>query len=220
MKKQDIKQLFVAIRKHDNKTARNLLKEDPDLLNAHASAPPKQDDGQSVLQVAFKTGNLNMAKHLIELGADIHFMEKSTVNEWTAPVLHDALRAAVFTTQDGRSDDALWLVRKLLKMGVDPNTADSFGNTPLLRVLADARQLLSKESEFPSRVRNTALNRSLQKVVGVLLEAGGRHQCGQPVRRVCAGNGKGAGNRTTLAKANAEQSDAPYSQLATLVENR
>src|SRR5437763_1095064 len=129
--KKDIKALFSAIRKHENSTARALLADNPALVNVCASAPPKKDDGQSPLQVAFKTANFEMAAHLIDLGAHIHFMEESQINEWRVPVLHDALRAAVFSAHDGKIVDhdhfpaAIALIRRMLDLGVDPNAVDS-----------------------------------------------------------------------------------------------
>src|SRR4051812_36272986 len=97
--KKDIKALFSAIRNHENASVRALLADNPALVNACASAPPKKDDGQSPLQVAFKTANLEMAAHLIDLGATIHFMEESQLNKWRTPVLHDAISAAVFSAR-------------------------------------------------------------------------------------------------------------------------
>src|SRR3954462_9194450 len=137
--KKDIKALFSAIRNRDNVTVRALLADTPALVNVCASAPPKKDDGQSPLQVAFKTANFEMATHLIALGANIHFMEESQLNKWRTPVLHDAISAAVFSARDGKivAHDhftaAIGLIRKLLDLGADPNAVDSYGNTPLMR---------------------------------------------------------------------------------------
>lgn len=175
--KKDIKALFSAIRKHENETVRTLLARDSSLVNACASAPPKQDDGQSPLQVAFKTGNFEIAELLIDLGANVHFMEESVVNEWHAPVLHDALRAAAFTARDGKAageefERALGLVRRLLSMGVDPNATDSYGNNALLRALLDSRQRLSMQPGFPNDVANQVLNRDLREVLQALIQAG------------------------------------------------
>src|SRR5262245_51587125 len=97
--KKEVKALMDAIRKHDNGTARKLLAGNPELVNACASAPPKKDDGQSPLQIAFKCGNFEMAGLLMDQGANVNFMEESEINEWRTPVLHDALRAAAFTAR-------------------------------------------------------------------------------------------------------------------------
>src|SRR5262245_58141631 len=146
--KKDIKALFSAIRKHENQTVRTLLAADSALVNARASAPPKKDDGRSPLQVALTPGNCASAVHLIDLGANVHFMEEASLNEWRAPVLHDALRAAAFTARDSKADSgekfqqALGLVRRMLSMGVDPNATDSYGNNGLSRALMDCRQRL------------------------------------------------------------------------------
>jgi ankyrin repeat protein len=178
MKKKDIKTLFSAIRKHENATSRALLTENPNLVNVISSAPPKKDDGQSPLQVAFKTGNFEIAAHLIDLGANVHFMEAFGVNEWRDTVLHDALRATVFSARDRRMKDrghftaAIALVRRMLSMGVDPYAVDSFGNNSMLRALLDSRQRLSPEPGFPDRVGNQTLNHDLRELFAVLLVAG------------------------------------------------
>ena len=124
--KKETKALFSAIGKQENAAVHALLAENPDLVNARASAPPKKDDGQSPLQVAFKTGNFEIAAHLIDLGSDIHYMEQSELNEWRAPILHDALRAAVFNARERKPADrdhfttAITLVRRMLELGADP----------------------------------------------------------------------------------------------------
>ena len=176
--KKDIKALFNAIRKHENETVRALLAENPSLVNACASAPPKKDDGQSPLQVAFKTGNFEIAGLLMDLGANAHFIEESTLNEWRTPVLHDALRAAAFTARDGKGkggdkfDVAIGLVRRMLSMGVDPNAVDSYGNNALLRALLDSRLRLNGEPGFPDKVANATLSRDLREILQTLIKAG------------------------------------------------
>jgi ankyrin repeat protein len=176
--KQNPKALFSAIRKQDNATARALLTENPSLVNARAAAPPKKDDGQSPLQVAFKTGNFEIADLLIELGGDVNFTEESALNEWRAPVLHDALRAAAFTARDGKiAEDgkfevALRLLRKLLQKGANPNATDSYGNNGLLRALMDCRQRLVAEPGFPNQVANEPLIHDLREIVQALIQHG------------------------------------------------
>ena len=184
--KKEIKALIGAIRKHDNESARKLLSANPALVNACASAPPKKDDGQSPLQIAFKCGNFEMAALLIDQGANVNFMEESAVNDWRAPVLHDALRAAAFTARDGKIvsgnkfEQAIALVQRLLSMGVNPNVTDSYGNTALVRALMDARQRLVAEPGFPNKVANDGLNRDLREIMQALIRAGADVNAGTP----------------------------------------
>ena len=98
MKKKDIKTFFQAIRNGDLQKVTELVTSDKEYLAATNFAPPKKDDGQSGLQVAFKTGNFDIAKLLINHGADVNFQETSEINEWTAPVLHDSIRATIFNS--------------------------------------------------------------------------------------------------------------------------
>jgi len=182
--KADLKSFFSAIRKHENDTVRALLKQEPSWVNARASAPPKKDDGQSPLQIAFKTGNFEIASLLIDSGADVNFMEETAINEWRTPVLHDALRAAAFSAHDGKIvagdnfKQAIALVRKLLSKGANPNAVDSHGNTPLIRVLSDCRQRLVAEPGFPNQVSNERLNRELRELVQALIASGANLEAG------------------------------------------
>lgn len=166
MLRKEITAFFQAIRKKDNEAVVALLDGQPSLIGACAKAPPKKDDGQSPLQVAFKTGNLAAARLLLDRGADPKFQETSEVNEWTAPVLHDALRACAFGPPEDRPE-SLELLARVLQGGADPNDADSYGNTPLHRVLMDARQCWNlPDSAGPDRLEH------LRRVFDLLRAAG------------------------------------------------
>ncbi len=67
-----MKKLFIAIRNSDLDTVREILAKKPELVACTAKQPPKKDDGQSPLQVALKTGNFDIADHLLALGADVN----------------------------------------------------------------------------------------------------------------------------------------------------
>lgn len=172
------KALFAAVRKHENNTARELFKIHPQLVHATGVAPPKKDDGQSPLQIACKTGNFEIAQLLIDLGADVSFQETSSINEWTAPVLHDAIRAAVFCTASGpgiaQEDSAksFDLLKRFLTSGADPNARDSYGNNGLHRVLLDARIRFSGDPEFPHSIANRDLEKDIGAIVRMLMLAG------------------------------------------------
>ncbi|MEZ6038529.1 MAG: ankyrin repeat domain-containing protein [Planctomycetota bacterium] len=179
MLKKDIQSLFRAIRKHDSDVVTRMLRDQPELVRATAVSPPKKDDGQSPLQVAFKTGNLSAASLLLDLGADVGFQEQSTVNSWTAPVLHDAIRAASF------SDDAVGaarLVERVLALGADPNCVDSYGNSALHRALMDARILTSGLPDFPCVISRQDVRLRLEHLFGILRRAGADPDRGTPTR--------------------------------------
>ncbi|MFT3904212.1 MAG: ankyrin repeat domain-containing protein [Niabella sp.] len=81
MTKKDVKIFFKAIRNSDIDKVSELINSNNEYLVICNFAPPKKDDGQLGLQVAFKTGNFKIAKLLIEKGADINFIETSQTNE-------------------------------------------------------------------------------------------------------------------------------------------
>lgn len=94
-----MKKIFKAIRDKDFDLVRTLIENKEELVNCVAKQPPKKDDGQSPLQVALKTGALDIAEYLIDCGADLNYMEdESCCNEWRTPVIHDAINAAVMKT--------------------------------------------------------------------------------------------------------------------------
>jgi Ankyrin repeat. len=94
-----MKALFTAIRQSDFEKVKTLIERKPELVNCVAKQPPKKDDGQSPLQVAFKTGNFDIADYLVDQGANVNFIEAESINEWKAPVIHDAIRATVFSSR-------------------------------------------------------------------------------------------------------------------------
>ena len=179
-----MKALFKEIRAGavDAVTAR--LNADPTLVNAKATAPPKKDDGQSALQVAIKSGQFDVARLLIDRGADVNFREASTVNSWRIPVLHDAIRAAVFSTRFGRNyalpgeparieilntaeqfERAFGILNAVLAQGADPHKLDSAGNPALLRAVLDARQIIEQPI-------SDDLSQDLRRIFESLLAAG------------------------------------------------
>ena len=174
MKKKDIKTFFQAIRNSDLQKVTELVSSDKEYLTATNFAPPKKDDGQSGLQVAFKTANFDIAEYLIEQGSDINFIETSDINDWRAPVLHDCIRATIFnsfTLQKDTShfDKAFSLLKTLLIKKADPNAVDSYGNNCLNRALMDAKQMLDNPS---TDFTNGILLQQLRSVFSELIKAG------------------------------------------------
>ncbi len=104
MKKKDIKSFFKAIRNYEYEIVKTLVESDSEYLAITNFCPPKKDDGQSGLQVAFKVGAFDIAELLIEKGANVNFQETSEINEWTTPVIHDCIRATIFNCLTLESD--------------------------------------------------------------------------------------------------------------------
>ena len=153
-----MKKLFTAIRKGDFATVRTVLEKKPELLCCVATPPPKKDAGQSLLQVALKCDQIEIAEYLIEKGADVNFIEADDCgNEWRMPVIQDAINAAimnsrwninnelmgfkVFSTEQ-KADRAYAVLERMLEKGADLNKSDSYGNTGIWRACIQAQQIL------------------------------------------------------------------------------
>ncbi|MBO5857481.1 MAG: ankyrin repeat domain-containing protein [Clostridia bacterium] len=153
---------FKILRQGDIKTLKEILDKNPNEINAIAKQPPKKDDGQSLLQVAFKTGQYEIANLLLDYNADVNFMEseENCCNRWRAPVLHDSIRCAMFSSRTNYkkwgtteyetksnkadADSSYNLLKRMLELGADINAKDSCGNTTLERAILDAKQLLPR----------------------------------------------------------------------------
>lgn len=170
-----MKALFVSIRKRNFDKVKKLIEKDKSLVNCVSKHPPKKDDGQSPLQICFKTGNFDIADYLIDNGADVNFIESQSVNEWKAPVLHDAIRATVFASRypgisglqstKKKFNRALRSLKKLIQNGADISAVDSYGNNCAMRATLDARQLTIKDE-------NRELIEDLSELFNFLLESG------------------------------------------------
>lgn len=187
-----LKKLFIAIRKKDFVTVRELLERKPELISCVAKQPPKKDDGQSPLQVAVKTGSFEIAEDLLNMGADVNFMEKESCNDWKAPVIHDAIRASVmtarFTTRlwngsyeiqntKEKADCSFKLLKRMFDLGADINARDSYGNSCLHRAILDARQILPNYNHVENRLMDNRLlnddvKEDLIRIFNLLLDKG------------------------------------------------
>ena len=188
-----MKKLFTAIRASDIDLVRQIIEKKPALVNCVAKQPPKKDDGQSPLQVALKTGNTAIAVYLLDMGADVNFMEdESSCNEWRTPVIHDAINCAVmlsrwntdneymgfrvFSTKE-RAAESLAILKSMLDMGADVNAADSYGNSGLNRFALQAKQILPsfnyvEHREGKDRIFTEELHEDLRNVLQALKDAG------------------------------------------------
>ena len=124
-----MKKLFTAIRQGDFEMVKSTLHNYPEAVNEPAKAPPKKDDGLSPLQFALKIGEFDIAKYLIEQGADVNYIDpidQSKKYIWSVPVIQDAIGAIFFAYQGIKpniegAEKATEIVRDMLERGADPN---------------------------------------------------------------------------------------------------
>ena len=190
-----MKKLFQAIRQGDAAGVRELLEKKPDLIACTAKQPPKKDDGQSPLQVALKTNHLEIAEYLLDLGSDVNFMEaEDCASGWRAPVLHDAVNAAVmnsrwnvnsqtmyggiqvFHTRE-EADRAYLILKRMLDQGADIHGVDSYGNSCVWRVCLQARQVLpaynhTTRTVETDRILTPELKEDLTRIFTLLRDRG------------------------------------------------
>lgn len=188
-----MKKIFKAIRQNDIDEVKSIISNKPELVNCIAKQPPKKDDGQSPLQVALKTGNFDIAEYLIDMGADLNFMEDETCcNSWRTPVVHDAINAAVmssrwntnnqyngfkvFSTKQ-KAEIAFNILKKMLMAGADLNKLDSHGNSAIWRFCLQATQILPSYNyrenfENDDRIFTDELEEDLSKILKLLCEYG------------------------------------------------
>lgn len=188
-----MKKLFVAIRKSDIDAVKAIISSKPELVNCVAKQPPKKDDGQSPLQVALKTGNFDIAEYLIDMGANLNFIEDiSCCNSWRVPVVHDAINAAVMNCRWNKNDKrsglkvfstkqnaerAFSILEKMLALGADLNQLDSSGNSAIWRFCLQAAQILPRYNyrdniENDDRIFTQELKEDLSKILKLLCEYG------------------------------------------------
>jgi hypothetical protein len=188
-----LKKLFKAIRDKNIELVKQLIINDPVLVNCTAKQPPKKDDGQSPLQVALKTGAFDIADFLIDNGADLNFMEdESCCNTWRAPVIHDAINAAVMSSRwntnnpytgfevystEENAITARKLLEKMLQLGSDINMLDSSGNSGIWRYCLQANQILPRfnyatNCEYDDRILTVELETDLLSILKLLCKYG------------------------------------------------
>lgn len=137
------------------------IEKDPSILSLVATGRPKKYAGQSPLQVAVRSGAFRIAELLVAHGADPNFVDVS--NDWSAPVLHDAIRAAVMRSRWLRptvpaqpvpewllanskesADAAFSVLSALLEAGARVDALDSYRASALARATLAARDILPK----------------------------------------------------------------------------
>lgn len=188
-----MKKLFNAIRNNEKETVKQLIQNKPELVNCIAKQPPKKDDGQSPLQVSLKTNNLEIAEYLIEMGANVNFIEDvSCCNSFRTPVIHDAINAAVMNSRWNTNNEntgikvfsaekeaqrAYDVLEKMIDLGANVNGIDSYGNSCFWRFCLQAHQILPSYDYNNHCVRNDRiftkeLEDDLLRIVKLLIKHG------------------------------------------------
>ena len=185
-----MKKLFDSIRKNDILAVKELIESNKDLINCISKNGLSRDDGQSPLQVAIKTNNIDIANYLLDVGADVNFIEKESKNKWKAPIIHDTLRTAIANTRwntyngnlkvfhsKDESDKAFNLLKRIIELGADVNAHDSYNNSCLDRVLLDCKQILpyydiEKDLLSNDRIITEEIKDDVSRIIKILIDNG------------------------------------------------
>ncbi len=169
-----MKKLFTVIRQGKLDEVKAIIEKKPELVNCVSGPLPKKDHGQSPLQVAFKTGNYEIAGYLISHGADINFMEAEDDDPGLrAPVLFDAINAAITSLCYERfdeSDVAFEYVKLLVEKGADVNKLASNGYDAINWSVTRAELLFERASVYPNA--QDAVRKQLARILDLLIENG------------------------------------------------
>ncbi len=179
-----MKKLFVLLRQGNLEEIKRILTEKPELLDCVAGLVPKKDHGQSLLQVALKSGHFDIADYLIDKGIDVDFMEAEDEDPGLrAPVLFDAITAVLdslcinqFASQEeinrrfDRSEKAFELLKKVIFNGANVNKRSSNGLSAINWSLSHADQIMRNASIYP--FSQEKVREQLRKVLDLLIEHG------------------------------------------------
>ncbi len=174
-----MKKLFTVIRQGKLDEVKAIIEKKPELVNCVSGPLPKKDHGQSPLQVAFKTGNYEIAGYLISHGADINFMEAEDDDPGLrAPVLFDAINATIISLCYARSDEskfdesdiAFEYVKLLVEKGADVNKLASNGYDAINWSVSRAELLFERAGIYANA--QDAVRKQLTKILDLLIENG------------------------------------------------
>ena len=184
---------FQLLRRGDIEGVRQILDKKPEEVNAVSGDKPKRDQGQSLLQVAIKSGHLDIADLLIDRGADLNFIEEPTeLNPFCQPVLQTAGGRAVFDcrrmikrwngqyemySSKEKADQSFKVFKKMLELGADISQKDSHGGTLLQNILRETKEVLPsyywKTKETSDNILITdELRHDLNRIYDLLIRYG------------------------------------------------
>ena len=144
--------LFKAIDNSNIEKVKQVIKETPALV-ASVAKSPKELEGESPLQHAIKSSEIEISNFLIDADADVNYIGTGTIDKWELPILHIAIKAAIQNSRfprreaDGPKNDGVLfqqhydLLKRILEEGADVHKVDSYGNLPIMRAVLDALNL-------------------------------------------------------------------------------
>ena len=179
-----MKKLFVLLRQGNIEEVKRIIESKPELLNCVSGPQPKKDHGQSLLQVALKSGNLEIGDYLIEKGIDVDFMEAEDDDPGLrAPVLFDSITAIIdslcinqFSSKEEiqkrfeKSDKALELLRKIIEKGADVNKRSSNGLSAMNWSLQHAQLIMKNAKIYP--FSQEKVRKQLTMILDLLIDNG------------------------------------------------
>ena len=186
-----MEKIFEAIKSGNFEEVKKIIEANPSLVNCVCTNGTKKDDGQSPLQVALKNGQFDIQNYLLDMGADVNFIEEESVNSWKAPVIHDAIRAAIFCTRfnvnrngvvevlntQNKADKAFAILEKMIKLGANVEACDSYGNSCLERFATDCRQVMpyydkEKDQFSDDRIITDEFKEDISRIAKLLIDNG------------------------------------------------
>ena len=143
-----VQEIFKEVERGEIDKVRARLEAKPALISITATGAPKKYFGQSLLQIALRTAQFEIADMLVAMGADVNFYDEVNADTWAVPVVHDAAVAAVVRSRwssaahGERSDAAFGTLVGILDAGADVNALDSRGKSLLGRVIVRVNDIL------------------------------------------------------------------------------
>ena len=179
-----MQKLFVLLRQGNIEEVKRIIEMKPQLLNSISGPNPKKDRGQSLLQVALKSGHFDIAEYLIDKGIDVDFMEEEDDDPGIrVPVLFDAIMASIdslcinqFASQDvikerfRDSDMALKLLSRIISSGADVNKRSSNGMNAMNWALHHAEQIMRNPEAYP--FSQEKVREQLTRILDLLIDHG------------------------------------------------
>lgn len=160
----------------DFESVKNSIKENPELVNQTATGT-YDIEGKSPLQFAITRSEIEIAKFLLDHGADVNFVGSGSIDNWEIPILHVAIKKAIQNSRfprreaDGPKNDGVLfeqhmdLLKSILEKGANIKQLDSYGNLPIMRAVLDALNL-------DLSITDDELDEDIESIFALLTEYG------------------------------------------------